>query len=65
MRSFCRPEAFDVVLNMYSSLGYFEDIEEDKQVLKNIYRSLKNKGKLLIDLMGKEILARIFRERDW
>jgi hypothetical protein len=33
--------------------------------LKNVFRSLKKKGVFLIDTMGKEILARIFRERDW
>jgi hypothetical protein len=26
---------------------------------------LKDKGVFLIDIMGKEVLARIFRERDW
>ena len=30
-----------------------------------IHRSLKDGGKLIIDIMGKEILARIFRARDW
>jgi len=30
-----------------------------------VYRSLKSGGVFLIDIMGKEILARIFCERDW
>ena len=30
MRSFARPEAFDVVLNMYTSFGYFEDAADDR-----------------------------------
>ncbi|MFX0092971.1 MAG: class I SAM-dependent methyltransferase [Candidatus Hodarchaeota archaeon] len=65
MRKFCRPKSFDVVLNLYTSFSYFEDPEEDKQVLKNVYSSLKNGGKFIIEMMGKEILARIFMERNW
>jgi len=65
MRTFCRPDAFDAVVNMFTSFGYFEDPEDDRQVAMNMYRSLKPGGAFLIDMMGKEVLARIFRERDW
>ncbi len=65
MRTFRREEAFDAVLSLYTSFSYFEDPEEDKQVLRNIYSSLKRDGKVIIELMGKEVLARIFLERDW
>jgi len=65
MRTFCRPAAFDGVLSMFTSFGYFADQAENRQVLENIYRSLKPGGAVLIDTMGKEVLARIFRERDW
>jgi SAM-dependent methyltransferase len=65
MRSFCKPNTFDVAINLFTSFGYFEDIDDDKKVITNVYRSLKNRGVFLIDIMGKEVLARIFRERDW
>jgi SAM-dependent methyltransferase len=65
MRTFCRPDAFDAVVNLFTSFGYFEDPEDDRQVAMNVYRSLKPGGAFLIDMMGKEVLARIFRERDW
>ena len=65
MRSFCEPNAFDVVINMLTSFGYFEDAADDKRVLENIYKSLKDGGKLLIDIVGKEVLARVFQERRW
>ena len=65
MRRFARKESFDIVLNLFTSFSYFEDPNEDFQVLKNIYKSLKKGGLLLLELMGKEILARIFSERDW
>ncbi|HEY41579.1 MAG TPA: class I SAM-dependent methyltransferase [Dehalococcoidia bacterium] len=65
MRTFCRPDAFDAVINMFTSFGYFADPEEDWQVATNIYRSLKTGGLFLMDIMGKEVLARIFQERGW
>ena len=58
MRNFVRPGAFDLVLNMFTSFGYFDDKEEDLKVLRNIYESLKPGGAFLIDILGKEILAR-------
>ncbi|MFH0777712.1 MAG: hypothetical protein V2A71_03685 [Candidatus Eisenbacteria bacterium] len=34
-------------------------------MLANIHASLKPGGGLIMDLVAKEILARILRERDW
>jgi SAM-dependent methyltransferase len=65
VRNFCGPDTFDAAVNLFTSFGYFEDPEEDRQVATNVYRSLKSGGAFLIDMMGKEILARVFRERDW
>ncbi len=65
MRSFCQPDAFDAAINLFTSFGYFDDPRDDEKVLKNVFRSLKNDGIFLMDTMGKEVLARIFRERDW
>jgi len=65
MRTFCRPNTFDAVLNLFSSFGYFEDPQEDRQVATNISRSLKPGGALIMEMMGKEVLARIFQERSW
>lgn len=65
MRQFCRPNAFDLTLNLFTSFGYFESPAEDRRVLVNVHKSLKPGGRLVMDLMGKEIIARIFRERDW
>jgi SAM-dependent methyltransferase len=65
MRDFCRPESFDVVLNLFTSFGYFEAQRDDRQVVENAYRSLKEGGRFILDLMSKEIIARVFRARDW
>lgn len=65
MGEFSRPNGFDVALNLYTSFGYFEDAEDDRRVMKNLYRSLKRGGSLIMEMMGKEIIARIFQERTW
>jgi SAM-dependent methyltransferase len=65
MRNFCRGDTFDVVLNMFTSFGYFENADDDRRVGENVYHSLKSGGKFLIEIMGKELIARDFRERDW
>lgn len=61
MRDFVRPGAFDVALSMFTSFGYFDDKGEDALVLKNLFASLRPGGSLLMELAGKEILARIFQ----
>ncbi|OGO20359.1 MAG: hypothetical protein A2Z14_12375 [Chloroflexi bacterium RBG_16_48_8] len=65
MRRFRKLEMFDGALMMFTSFGYFEDQDENLQVLLNVQESLKKGGKLVIDVMGKEVLARIFQERSW
>jgi ubiquinone/menaquinone biosynthesis C-methylase UbiE len=65
MRDFCRPQAYHGALLMYTSFGYFEDPAENQQVLLNVQRSLAPGGTLIVDMMGKEVLARIFLERTW
>jgi len=65
MRDFCRPDTFDGAINLYTSFGYFQDPDEDRRVLVNVHRSLRDNAKLVLEMMGKEVLASIFRERDW
>jgi SAM-dependent methyltransferase len=65
MRSFRRPEQFDISLNLYTSFGYFEKREDDGKVVANIHSSLKRGGVLLMDIMGKEVVSRDFKEREW
>jgi SAM-dependent methyltransferase len=60
MRSFVRPDEFDLVINLFTSFGYFGEVDEDLGVLRNVFRSLKPGGLFVIDVMGKEIVARGF-----
>lgn len=61
MRDFVRANAFDLVLSMFTSFGYFDDKEEDLLVLRNLFTSLRPGGVCLIEVMGKERLARILQ----
>jgi SAM-dependent methyltransferase len=65
MRTYQRANHFDAALSLFTSFGYFEAPEENRQVLSNICHSLKSGGQFVLQFMGKEVLARIFVERDW
>ena len=58
MREFVREQAFDLVLVMWTSFGYFEDEADHARVLDNIHASLKPGGRLVLDLVGLETLCR-------
>ena len=64
-REYSRPAAFDLVTNLYTSFGYFDDPADDGKVARNIAQSLRPGGRLVMELMGKEVLARIFQPRGW
>lgn len=64
-RQFRREGAFDAAINMFTSFGYFEDPDDDRRVAGNLHASLREGGALLMEMMGKERLARIFTPRDW
>jgi SAM-dependent methyltransferase len=57
MRTFLRPAAFDLAINVYTSFGYFEDPAENRRVLDNILASLKPGGVFVFDHLGKQLLA--------
>jgi SAM-dependent methyltransferase len=61
MRNFVRSHYFDLIINMFTSFGYFEDKNDDLQVLQNMYTSLKPGGACMIDVKGKENLAKIHK----
>jgi SAM-dependent methyltransferase len=65
MREFRRDGAFDATVNMLTTFGYFEDPEDDRRVLRNVLASLCPGGELLVETIGKEVIARIFEPRAW
>lgn len=61
MRQFVRPDTFDLACNMFTSFGYFKDEQDDLTVLRNVHTSLKDGGVLIMELLGKERLARVWQ----
>jgi ubiquinone/menaquinone biosynthesis C-methylase UbiE len=61
MRDFVRPDSYALVLSMFTSFGYFDDKQEDLQILRNIFACLQPGGACLIEVLGKERLARILQ----
>jgi SAM-dependent methyltransferase len=65
MRAFRRTSAFDGILNMFTSFGYFSDPQDDRRVVENVFAGLKSGGWFLLEVKGKEALAKEFRQYDW
>ncbi|TAK88318.1 MAG: class I SAM-dependent methyltransferase [Betaproteobacteria bacterium] len=61
MRSFVREGEFDLAICMFNSLGYFEGEADNRKVLENVRRSLRPGGRFVLDLLGKEVLDRLFQ----
>ncbi len=56
---------FDVVLILGNSFGYFETIQDDMRVLKEVFRILRPWGKVLIDVADGKYLKENFQPRSW
>ena len=57
MRELPYRGAFDAVINMFSSFGYFDSVEEDGRVLAGVARALKPRGKFVMERFNRESLA--------
>jgi len=57
MREFSREGAFDLVLIMWTSFGYFEDPQDHVRVLESVRKSLAPGGRLVLDLVSREHLS--------
>jgi len=65
MRRFVQAGAFDACISVFTSFGYFRSQPDDLRVCRNVFRSLRPGGAFLIEILGKEGLARRFQARDW
>ena len=60
-----KNDMFDVVMILGNSFGYFETVQDDIRVLKEVFRVLKPWGRLLIDVTDGEFLRENFQPRSW
>jgi D-alanine-D-alanine ligase len=58
-------DSFNVVMLLGNSFGYFETIQDDMKVLKEVFRVLKPQGRLLIDVADGGYLREHFQPRCW
>jgi SAM-dependent methyltransferase len=56
--------SFDTALNLFSSLGYLGD-EEDERALGEIGRVLRPGGRLVVETMHRDFVVTGFRDQDW
>ncbi|MBN2250760.1 MAG: methyltransferase domain-containing protein [Candidatus Altiarchaeota archaeon] len=59
------PDSFDVVVILGNSFGYFETVNDDMRVLREVHRVLKPWGRLLIDVADGNYLKENFQQRSW
>ena len=56
---------FDAVMIPGNSFGYFETLNDDLKVLKEVSRVLKPSSKLLLDITDGEHLKKCYQPRSW
>lgn len=59
------PDSFEIVTMLGNSFGYFETVQDDQRILKEIFRILKPWGRLLLDVTDGEFLKCNFKDRTW
>lgn len=64
MRSLTFSNEFDLVVNLFSSFGYFEENKEDKAALESMVNALKVGGILVVDYMHPEPIVKEMKARE-
>jgi SAM-dependent methyltransferase len=64
MREFVRPGSFNLALSLFTSFGYFDDPADNQRVLENVHASLAPGGCFVLDVIGKEVIARNYMPSD-
>ncbi len=57
MREVYKSNHFDLILNLFTSFGYFDTKEEHAQAIKAIAQSLQPGGKFLIDFLNPYVVV--------
>ena len=60
MRENYQENAFDVVTNLFTSFGYFENNKDEQKAINAMANNLKKEGMLIIDFMNaKKVIANL------
>ena len=60
-----QADTFNIVTILGNSFGYFETVNDDLRVLKEVFRVLRPWGKLLIDVTDGKYIKENFQPRSW
>ncbi len=52
MRSVFKKNHFDIVINLFTSLGYFDKLEDEEKAINSMINNLKNEGVIIIDFLN-------------
>lgn len=64
MRNVFQAQSFDVVVNLFSSFGYFDRETDDLAAVKAMYENLKPGGILIIDYLNSEWAVKNMKQRE-
>jgi SAM-dependent methyltransferase len=65
MRNFNFKKSFDIVINIFSSFGYFEYDTENFKVFENVNSSLKKNGYFVFDFLNESHLRKNLIKKDF
>ena len=58
LRFICLKEKFDIILNLFTSFGYFDNDEENFLFIKSSYQMLEEKGYFIFDYFNEGFLRK-------
>lgn len=56
---------YDLAVNLWTSIGYTDDVADDVRLLATLRANLRPGGVAVLELSGREVLARKFQARSW
>lgn len=65
LRTFTTENKFDAAVNLYTSFGYCDTIEEDLQILKHIADSIKDNGWFIMECTSRETAIMYYTSGEW
>tara|TARA_B100000902_G_scaffold296153_1_gene283094 strand:+ start:184 stop:918 length:735 start_codon:yes stop_codon:yes gene_type:complete len=64
MRLFKRDNHYDIVLNLFTSIGYFKNKIDNENIFINVDKSLKNNGYFIIDFLNSIQVINSFNNKE-
>jgi SAM-dependent methyltransferase len=65
MREALAGDTFDLVLNLFTSFGYFADEADDRRVVRAAASMLEPGGRFLLEVINGQRVMGNFQEREW